>query len=355
MEEPVRIAIGRKSDEGRQLDISFPADQDDVSRFHAVATWAPALGCVVVRDQGSVNGTEGVDGAVEVADGSIRVEPGQAVLLGEQRLEFDDLKSALERKLQSLEAQQAKQSAEQTRLRKRRKLVIGLVSLLVIAAFTAGVSVLISEREQRQLAETDIEQLRSELTQIRELAADAGLVLDEARAAREIAEQALEQSRRDFGNAEMVGSFVLNQDGTVTDARTGLMWRQCPLGMDWVQEEGCSGVFERYPWILTGSGHTVQDGLELINKGGGYAGYDDWRLPESWELLTLVSQSGGLREPKAFLEVPLAVYWTRTPQDRELRRYQVIDFIDGLMKWHEGARQMPIMVVRTHDSENEED
>ncbi|MCG5539348.1 DUF1566 domain-containing protein [Halorhodospira sp. 9622] len=353
MEASVQITIGRKSDEGQEPDVVFPAENDDVSRLHAVATWEPALNCVVVRDQGSVNGTTGVDGAVVAADGSIRVEPGQAVLLGEQRLEFIELKRALDQKRRQLAAEQAREQAEQARVRRRRRVLQGVAGVTLVAVLAAGAWLWLAEREQRQMLEADREELRQELSEVRTLAGDAGVALEQARAARDEAEQVLEQSRRELEDAEMAGSFVLNEDGTVTDARTGLMWRQCPLGMEWYADKGCAGVFERFPWVSTGNDHTVQAGVDLINRDGGYAGHDDWRLPESWELLTLVEKDGGLREPEAFVEVPLSVFWTRTPWEASADRYEVVDFEDGLMKWHEGARELPVMIVREDERVSE--
>ena len=74
--------------------------------------------------------------------------------------------------------------------------------------------------------------------------------------------------------------FVDNNDGTITDNATGLMWLQNDSGSD------------QFTGFLTG--FTNQDGslnweeaLEFANKVE-YAGYSDWRLPNAKELHTIV-------------------------------------------------------------------
>lgn len=68
------------------------------------------------------------------------------------------------------------------------------------------------------------------------------------------------------------GQLVENGDGTVTDTRTGLMWKQQSEKND---EDDRVGVFS---WI------------SAINRAASssYAGHTDWRVPNSKELLSLV-------------------------------------------------------------------
>lgn len=63
--------------------------------------------------------------------------------------------------------------------------------------------------------------------------------------------------------------FVDNNDGTVTDEATGLMWMQCDIG-------------EALEW---------EDALAFAENSE-YAGYDDWRLPDVKELQSIVDYSG---------------------------------------------------------------
>jgi hypothetical protein len=71
-------------------------------------------------------------------------------------------------------------------------------------------------------------------------------------------------------------SFVDNHDGTVIETQTGLMWAQCPCGLNGAD---CSnGIAETMTW---------QDALDYAENAT-LAGYSDWRLPNIKELQSLV-------------------------------------------------------------------
>ena len=70
-------------------------------------------------------------------------------------------------------------------------------------------------------------------------------------------------------------SYTDNGDGTVTDNRTGLTW----------EKKTDANVNDNYTW------HTAFDyiaELNAMNGGAGFAGHNDWRLPNVKELLTIV-------------------------------------------------------------------
>ena len=78
------------------------------------------------------------------------------------------------------------------------------------------------------------------------------------------------------GSAWPSPRFTLNADETVTDNMTGLVWSKDANPVTPVDEK------------------TWQDSLEYIktlNSGGGYLGYNDWRLPNRNELASLVDSS----------------------------------------------------------------
>jgi hypothetical protein len=71
-----------------------------------------------------------------------------------------------------------------------------------------------------------------------------------------------------------------NGDGTVTDTKTGLIWKQCLEGQS--GSDCASGSAESFTW---------QQALlraQTLNSGGGFAGASDWRVPTIKELNSLV-------------------------------------------------------------------
>lgn len=76
--------------------------------------------------------------------------------------------------------------------------------------------------------------------------------------------------------------LVDNGDGTITDSKTGLMWKKCL--------EGASGASCD---IDSPIHFTWQESLErigVVNNGIGFAGYTDWRLPNIRELISIVEE-----------------------------------------------------------------
>lgn len=75
--------------------------------------------------------------------------------------------------------------------------------------------------------------------------------------------------------------YTDNEDGTVTDQRTQLMWKQCSEGRSTTVSACDTGTATSYIW---------QDALQqaqTINRDG-FAGYQDWRVPNINELASLV-------------------------------------------------------------------
>ncbi len=83
-------------------------------------------------------------------------------------------------------------------------------------------------------------------------------------------------------------SFLDNGDGTITDLSTGLMWEK---------KDNSGGIHDftnRYTWSAGGNqmnGTLVSTFLSELNAGAGFAGRTDWRMPNRFELETLLNLS----------------------------------------------------------------
>ena len=102
--------------------------------------------------------------------------------------------------------------------------------------------------------------------------------------------------------AKSDGDFTDNNDGTVTDTRSGLMWAKFRVanGQSWATA------------LQTCANLTL-------------AGYSDWRLPNVNEFLSIIdTQRSSPAIYSVFPEAnPSDTYWTSTPQANTSSRYYV--------------------------------
>ncbi|MDP3694499.1 MAG: DUF1566 domain-containing protein, partial [Desulfocapsaceae bacterium] len=73
-----------------------------------------------------------------------------------------------------------------------------------------------------------------------------------------------------------------NGNGTVTDRKTGLIWKKCMEGLTGSNCE--SGNPATFTW------QAALHQPRRINSGPGFAGYHDWRLPNVKELRSIVEE-----------------------------------------------------------------
>jgi len=74
--------------------------------------------------------------------------------------------------------------------------------------------------------------------------------------------------------------FIDHANGTVTHSKTGLMWKQCSEGLSGA---GCATGAAT---LLTWQG--ALQAAQTLNRGGGFAGFTDWRVPNIKELNAIV-------------------------------------------------------------------
>lgn len=115
--------------------------------------------------------------------------------------------------------------------------------------------------------------------------------------------------------------FIDNGDGTVSDARTGLMWMRCSLGQAW-DGATCTGTATQYEWA---------DALTQAQSSS-FATYTDWRLPNVKELVSIIERSCANPSVNSdiFPATPTWYFWTNSPNVTGPGTYvQVVAFGQG--------------------------
>jgi hypothetical protein len=151
-------------------------------------------------------------------------------------------------------------------------------------------------------------------------------------------------------------SYTDNGDGTSTDNNTGLMW----------EKKGDNGGLHDkdngYLWSGGGSQETVWDWLDDVNAEGGtgFAGYNDWRIPNAKEVQTLVNfESASPRTSAPFNTNCVAGatvltgsctvatnYWSSTTWARSTSMAWAVNFYDGSLSPQDKAAAPRVRAVR---------
>ncbi|MCI5178540.1 MAG: DUF1566 domain-containing protein [Candidatus Electrothrix sp. AW3_4] len=147
-------------------------------------------------------------------------------------------------------------------------------------------------------------------------------------------------SQQERRQERRIGQYIDHGNGTVTDTKTGLMWKRCSEGLS---GDNCEeGKAERY---------NFDEAVEKF-KSVKYAGYADWRLPTVDELRTLIYCSNGTSQQdawdkgcnkdyssngfetptinqQAFPNTPAWWYWSGSPYADYLVYAWVVYFVNG--------------------------
>lgn len=84
--------------------------------------------------------------------------------------------------------------------------------------------------------------------------------------------------------------FVENGDGTITDNTTGLMWEMKDMS------GGIHDAGYGFTWSTTATGDmdgTIATSFLATLNSGSFAGHNDWRVPNLFEMMTLVNLEAG--------------------------------------------------------------
>jgi hypothetical protein len=126
-----------------------------------------------------------------------------------------------------------------------------------------------------------------------------------------------------FPETTPVSRFLINPDGTVTDLKTGLMWKRCPEGYNFT---GSFCQLVSTPYV------TWQMALQRAASEV-YAGYDDWRVPNIKELTSIVEHrcSNPALNTAIFQELIYSSddLWSSSPDSRDGDNAWQLDVFSG--------------------------
>lgn len=116
--------------------------------------------------------------------------------------------------------------------------------------------------------------------------------------------------------------FTMNKDGTVSDTKTGLIWKKCSEGQSGANCD--SGNATTYSWQ-----GALQQAQSVNNVG--FAGYKNWRLPNIKELNSIIEEM--CDSPSINLEVfpntQISRYWTSSAYSNSVNNAWRVNFSYG--------------------------
>jgi hypothetical protein len=140
--------------------------------------------------------------------------------------------------------------------------------------------------------------------------------------------------------------FTDNGNGTVTDNKTGLMWKRCSEGQAW-SNNTCTGIAASYTW------QNALKQAQAVNNSAGFAGKKDWRVPNIKELRSIVERQ--CKAPAINLTVfpntlSPTLFWSSSPTalygDNDTKTAWIIYSDDGHGRWINKTNRALVRSVR---------
>jgi len=168
--------------------------------------------------------------------------------------------------------------------------------------------------------------------------------------------RAAEQARLAAREQSLIAAFALDEAGTATDTRSGLMWMRCSVGQSWT-DGGCAGEPKLISWT----------NAMKLPAGFSFAGHGDWRMPTREELHSLTYCSSGrrfaldqegaggacegnFRRPTiletVFPNTPEGRYWSSTEHPAYSHSAYGVAFINGVMGAGSKSEYVAVRLVR---------
>lgn len=120
-----------------------------------------------------------------------------------------------------------------------------------------------------------------------------------------------------------IRDFVLKDDGTATDHKTGLIWSRCSLGQIW-QIGTCVGTVQKENYF---------GAFEAVKRANSeqYLGFNTWHLPTVDELRSIVEFhcANPAINAVVFPNTPSSWFWSASPYDEFPWYGQPVDFGNG--------------------------
>jgi hypothetical protein len=146
-------------------------------------------------------------------------------------------------------------------------------------------------------------------------------------------------------NPLVINKLVANRyadqgNGTVLDTKTGLQWMRSALGQTWNGQINTAEA-KRYTWA------EAINAVKDFNQTGGFAGYQDWRVPTIDELKTIVERG---KKPAInhtlFPATPLSLFWSSTSAVNINQSAWAVYFYGGSAYWYGKTSYYYLRLVR---------